>query len=158
MMDTYLQMLKESLDKKIEILNQILQYEERQQEMVKQENFDYEAFDKSVNEKVVLVDQIDALDDGFEKVYDRIRSELFLHKEKYAEQIRILQNQISEITDKNVAIQAMESRIKMAVDNRVKKDRLDLQQRRNSGKAAQSYYSNMRKLNYVDAQFMDRKK
>ena len=68
-MDTYLQMLKESLDKKIEILNQILQYEEQQQEMVKQENFDYEAFDKSVNEKVVLVDQIEALDDGFEKVY-----------------------------------------------------------------------------------------
>ena len=84
-MDTYLQMLKESLDKKIEILNQILQYEEQQQEMVKQENFDYEAFDKSVNEKVVLVDQIEALDDGFEKVYDRIRSELLLNKDKYVE-------------------------------------------------------------------------
>ncbi|MGN0412692.1 MAG: flagellar protein FliT, partial [Lachnospiraceae bacterium] len=83
-MDTYLQMLKESLDKKIEILNQILQYEEQQQEMVKQENFDYEAFDKSVNEKVVLVDQIEALDDGFEKVYDRIRSDLLLNKDKYA--------------------------------------------------------------------------
>ena len=106
-MDTYLQMLKESLDKKIEILNQILQYEEQQQEMVKQENFDYEAFDKSVNEKVVLVDQIEALDDGFEKVYDRIRSELLLNKDKYADQIRVLQNQISEITEMNVSIEAL---------------------------------------------------
>ena len=87
-----------------------------------------------------------------------IKQELLGDRDKYADQIRVLQNQISEITEKNVSIQALESRVKMAVDNRVKKDRLDLQQRRNSGKAAQSYYSNMRRLNYVDAQFMDRKK
>lgn len=153
-----MQMLKESLDKKLEILNQIMEYEQKQQDMIKLDAFPYEEFDKSVDEKVALVEQIDKLDEGFEKVYDRIRSQLLTNKDQYAEQIRLLQGLIAEITEKNVSIQAMESRIKMAVDQKIKKDRLDLQQRRNSGKAAQSYYTNMRKLNFVDSQFMDRKK
>ena len=71
-MDTYLDMLQDSLKKKLEILNKIMAHQEKESGMLK-ENMDMEAFDKSVNDKVALAESIDSLDDGFEQVYDRIR-------------------------------------------------------------------------------------
>lgn len=156
-MDTYLKMLGESLDKKIEILDRITQIDQNELELLKKEHFDMDGFDKSVDEKLKLMGQIDKLDEGFETVYDRIREKLLTNKDAYAPQIKRLQEQISQITEMNVSIQALESRIKLAVDNYAKRESATLNQRRNSGKAAQSYYNNMRKLNVVDAHFMDSK-
>lgn len=156
-MDTYLDMLQDSLKKKLEILNKIMAHQEKESGMLK-ENMDMEAFDKSVNDKVALAESIDSLDDGFEQVYDRIRQEMIGHKEKYAVQIRTLQDLIAEISEKNVLIQAEENRIRLEVDNYAKRESIALRQKRNNGKAARSYYNNMKKLNYVDSQFMDKKK
>lgn len=156
-MDTYLKMLGESLDKKIEILGRITQIDQNELELLKKEHFDMDGFDKSVDAKLKLMGQIDKLDEGFETVYDRIREKLLTNKDAYAPQIKHLQEQISRITEMNVSIQALESRIKLAVDNYARRESTTLNQRRNTGKAAQSYYNNMRKLNFVDAQFLDSK-
>ena len=156
-MDTYLKMLSESLDKKIQILNQIMQIGQEELELLKQEPFNMNSFDKSVDEKLKLMGQIDKLDEGFENVYDRIRKQMLAHKDEYAPQIKHLQEQISRITEMNVSIQALESRLKLAMDQYAKRENTTMNQKRNSGKAAQSYYNNMRKLNYVSAQYMDSK-
>lgn len=158
MMDTYLDMLQDSLKKKLEILNGIMRYQSEEAEMLKGESMDMEAFDKSISDKVALAEKIDSLDDGFEQVYDRIRKEMIEHKEKYAVQIRAMQDMIAEISEKNVLIQAEENRIKLEVDNFAKRESAALRQRRDNGKAARSYYNSMKKLNYVDSQFMDKKK
>ena len=68
------------------------------------------------------------------------------------------QDLIAEISEKNVLIQAEENRIRLEVDNYAKRESLALRQRRDTGKAARNYYNNMKKLNYVDSQFMDKKK
>lgn len=157
-MDTYLDMLQDSLKKKLEILNNIMKYQREEAEMLKGESMDIEAFDKSINGKVALAESIDPLDDGFERVYDRIREEMINHKDKYAVQIRAMQDMIGEISEKNVLIQAEENRIKLEVDNFAKRESAALRQRLDNGKAARSYYNNMKKLNYVASQFMDKKK
>ncbi len=157
-MDTYLDMLQDSLKKKLDILNEIIAYQSEEMDMLKEESMDMEVFDKSIDKKVALAEGIDKLDDGFEQVYDRIREEMIGHKEKYAVQIRAMQDMIGEITEKNASIQAEESRIKLAVDNYVRRESAALRQKRDNGKAARSYYNNMKKLNYVDSQFMDKKK
>ncbi len=157
-MDTYLDMLQDSLKKKLDILNEIIAYQREEMDMLKEESMDMEVFDKSIDKKVALAEGIDKLDDGFEQVYDRIREEMIGHKEKYAVQIRAMQDMIAEITEKNASIQAEESRIKLAVDNYVRRESAALRQKRDNGKAARSYYNNMKKLNYVDSQFMDKKK
>ena len=157
-MDTYLKMLGESLDKKIAILERIMQIDQNELELLKKEQFDMDGFDKSVDEKLKLMGQIDKLDEGFEMVYDRIRTQMLERKAEYAVQIKHLQQQISRITEMNVSIQALESRIKLAMDSFAKRENTTMNQRRNSGKAAQSYFNNMRKLNVVDSHFMDSKK
>lgn len=157
-MDTYLDMLQDSLKKKLDILNRIMEYQREESDMLKDENVDMEAFDKNIHDKVVLAESIDSLDDGFEQVYDRIRTEMMDHKEKYAVQIKAMQNMIGEISEKNVLIQAEENRLRLEVDNYAKRESAALRQKRDNGKAARSYYNNMKKLNYVGSQFMDKKK
>lgn len=157
-MDTYLDMLQDSLKKKLEILNRIMDHQKKEADMLREESMDMEAFDKSISEKVELAESIDSLDDGFEQVYDRVREEMIRHKENYAGYIRKMQDMIAEISEKNVLIQAEENRIKLEVNNYARRESAALRQRRDNGKAARSYYNNMKKLNYVDSQFMDKKK
>lgn len=156
-METYLDMLQDSLRKKLEILEKIMTCQKEESDMLKGESMDRDVFDRSMTEKVELAESIDSLDDGFEKVYDRVREEMIAHKESYVNQIRALQNMISEISEKNVLIQAEENRIRLEVENYAKRESAALRQRRDNGKAARSYYNNMKKLNYVGSQFMDRK-
>ena len=156
-METYLDMLQDSLRKKLEILDKIMTCQKEESDMLKGGSMDRDVFDRSMTEKVELAESIDSLDDGFEKVYDRIREEMIAHKEGYVNQIRALQNMISEISEKNVLIQAEENRIRLEVENYAKIESAALRQRRDNGKAARSYYNNMKKLNYVGSQFMDKK-
>ena len=157
-MDTYLDMLQDSLKKKLDILNRIMRYQKEESDMLQSESMQMEAFDKSIHEKVVLAESIDSLDDGFEQVYDRIREEMIRNKERYAGSIRAMQNMIAEISEKNILIQAEENRLRMEVDNFAKRESALLRQKRDPGKAARSYFNNMKKLNYVGSQFMDKKK
>lgn len=157
-MDTYLDMLQDSLKKKLDILNRIMDCQREESDMLKDENMDRDAFDRNITEKVELAESIDSLDDGFEQVYDRIREEMVNNKAKYAVQIKNMQNMIAEISEKNVLIQAEENRIKLEVNNYAKRESAALRLRRDNGKAARSYYNNMKKLNYVGSQFMDKKK
>ncbi len=156
-METYLDMLQDSLRRKLEILDKIMTCQKEESDMLKGGSMDRDVFDRSMTEKVELAESIDSLDDGFEKVYDRIREEMIAHKEGYVNQIRALQNMISEISEKNVLIQAEENRIRLEVENYAKRESAALRQRRDNGKAARSYYNNMKKLNYVGSQFMDKK-
>ena len=151
-------MLQDSLKKKLDILNRIMRYQKEESDMLQSESMQMEAFDKSIHEKVVLAESIDSLDDGFEQVYDRIREEMIRNKERYAGSIRAMQNMIAEISEKNILIQAEENRLRLEVDNFAKRESALLRQKRDNGKAARSYFNNMKKLNYVGSQFMDKKK
>ena len=156
-METYLDMLQDSLRKKLEILDKIMTCQKEESDMLKGGSMDRDVFDRSMTEKVELAESIDSLDDGFEKVYDRIREEMIAHKEGYVNQIRALQNMISEISEKNVLIQAEENRIRLEVENYAKRESAALRQRRDNGKAARSCYNNMKKLKYVGSQIIKKK-
>ncbi len=116
-MDTYLDMLRDSLKKKLDILNRIMDYQKKESDMLKG-SMDMEAFDKSINDKVALAESIDSLDDGFEQVYDRIRQEMIGNKEKYAVQIKELQDLIAEINEA-VYARIMENRTSIVIAHRL---------------------------------------
>lgn len=157
-MENYLSVLEDSLRKKQQILDELTTYTVQQQELLKAEELDYEAFDQLVEKKDPLIQMIMELDEGFETVYDRIKEQLIGRKEQYAVQIRILQNLISELTDKSVKLQAMEQRNKTAVEQQFRKSREKIRQGRQNKQAALNYYKNMNHSNYVPPQFLDDKK
>ena len=157
-MDNYLSVLEDSLKKKLQILDELTDYTMQQQELLKVEELDYEAFDRLVDQKEPLIQKIMELDQGFETVYDRIKEQLLGNKEQYVAQIRALQSLIGELTDKSVKLQTMEQRNKSAIEQQFRKSREKIRQGRQNKQAALNYYKNMNNANYVPPQFLDDKK
>ncbi|MGN0307989.1 MAG: hypothetical protein ACI4DN_07215, partial [Lachnospiraceae bacterium] len=98
MMKNYLQILQDSLVKKLEILTQIEARSHEQAEMLKEDQVSFEAIDRNMDDKARLISEMEALDKGFESLYEKIREELDSHRQEYKEEILSLQALIRKIT------------------------------------------------------------
>ncbi len=157
-MENYLSILEESLQKKYAILQTIENINGKQLELIQDLDMSLEAYDAYVDEKDVCIGQLDKLDEGFEGLYEKIAGQLQQNRQKYAEQIRRMQELIRQITEKSVSIQAQEARNKEAVEQFFRGKRQGIRKARLSSKAALDYYQSMNQSKVVDAQFMDKKK
>lgn len=166
MIKNYLDVLEESLLKKIKVLDKISDYNVKQEQLFKTigngqdavSNPDFEQFDKYVQEKDELIQELTKLDNGFETLYNRIAEQLKQNRSQYSEKIKKLQELIGQITEKSVRIQAQEARNKELVEKYFKDVRSGIKQGRRSSKAAYDYYKNMNRTNVIPPQFMDTKK
>nr|WP_296480336.1 flagellar protein FliT [uncultured Acetatifactor sp.] len=158
MTGNYLTLLEESLRRKLQVMDEIQKYNLRQQEIFQADNVDLERFDEYVEEKGRLIEQLTALDNGFEKLYANVAEELKGNREQYAKQIKTLQGLVTEVTDTSVAIQAQEARNKKQVEDFFVKERKKLHMNRKTSKAAINYYKTMNKSSVIMPQFMDDKK
>ena len=158
MITSYLNILQDSLIKKIELLEQIEKKSLEQSEMIKGTNVDLELVDVNMDEKAKLIEEIVKLDNGFESIYEKVREQLLVNKEQYKVQIHNLQGLISKITEKSTAIQAIEARNKAQMDIVFATQKKEVQNRRNAMSVARDYYQNMNKVKHVSPQFMDHKK
>ena len=152
------QILVESLEKKSRILDEIMEENEAQERLFKQEELDMEALDASTDRMGELAEKLELLDEGFESVYDRIRQELIENKSAYRTEIKRMKELIAVITEKVVSINAARMRNKLQAENRFKKSRQQIGKASSKMKVSQNYYNNMNRLNYVDPQFYDNKK
>ena len=158
MMKNYLQIMQESLMQKLDILSQIEEKSKEQGIMAAREDVTLEEIDANMDEKSALIDKLTQLDAGFEALFDNIRKELLDNKDAYKEQIRCIQELVSEVMAKSASIEALEARNKAAIEEIFRKRRKELQHRKNVSSAANSYYKTANKLSYVNPQFLDRTK
>ena len=91
MTENYLTLLEESLKRKLQVMDEIQKYNLRQQEIFQSGNVESDKFDEYVDEKGALIDRLNALDSGFEKLYAKVAQELKENREQYTAQIRTLQ-------------------------------------------------------------------
>ena len=152
------QILLQSLEKKNRLLDQMIRQNGVQEGILKQEEFDMDAFDEAIDLQSSYVEQLEMLDRGFETVYDRVREELIENKESYREEITRMKEQIQQITDKIVTLNAGNMRNKMLAENQFKRKRQAIGAGASKNKVAKNYYNNMNNLNYVSPQFYDNKK
>lgn len=155
-MENQLSILSESLDKKLQVLQEIQEYNTRQEQAFKQEQADLESFDDAMEEKELLIEKLTQLDEGFETLFERVSKELKDHREQYAPQIKEMQEKVKQVMDLSVAIQAQEARNKKLVENYFAKARTGLKQNRQNSRAAYDYYKNMNG-GMVSSQYMDSK-
>lgn len=154
----YLQVLEESLYKKLDILQRISEQNLRQEQILKAETVEEVNFEKSIEEKGALIEELEKLDDGFESLYAHIKEQLLEGKEKYRQQIAGLQELIGQVTEKSVSIQAQEERNRVLAEKYFTNEKLKLQKGRRSSKVALDYYRNMKQSQVIEPQFMDKKK
>jgi hypothetical protein len=157
MIERYLDILIDSLTKKLALLEELDDLTGKQTEILKLEDMDFAVFDEYVTRKDNCVLELTKLDEGFDLVYRNIRDELPGNKEKYATQIALLQNQISEIMDLSMSLQAQEARNQTALNQVFQREREQLGKRRKSTRVALDYYKSA-SVGTLSPQFVDKKK
>ena len=158
MIRSYLQILQDSLDKKLNLLISIETKSLEQAEMLKNPEVDLVAVDRNMDEKAELIKQILSLDEGFESIYAKIREQLTLNKEQYKNEIMAIKFMIEKVTEKSASIQAIEARNKAQMEVVLNGQKRTLQNKRSAMSVARDYYQNMNKVKHVSPQFLDQKK
>lgn len=158
MTEDYLQIMIESLEKKIEVLDQVLGLDKRQLSVALEQPFDMQKYDKTMEEKGKLIDELNKLDDGFTSTYERVRDEVQANPKAYAEKVRRMQDLIRMAIDKGVAVEVQEQRGKQAMESAMSVKHKEIRNIRMSNAVAAKYYKAMSRINDVDPQLMDRKK
>lgn len=158
MVSAALDMLEESLEKKIVILNQIEEQNEKQRDVLQDPgNVNESAFDETVEIKGKLIEQILSLDEGFQSLFDKVKAEVGTDKTKYSDQIKRMQRLIQEITGKSASIEASEHRNKKLAEKYFSTSREHMNQSRQSSSAAFNYYQTMNNFKNIPPQFYDTK-
>lgn len=156
-MENYLQVLEESLHKKVSVLERMSRLNEEQEKLLSEKEVDMDAFDLTLDQKGTLIDELNKLDEGFESLYQHIKEQLAKEKEKYRPHITRLQEMIAKITDQSVSLQAQEARNKRLAEQYFSRLKKEVKQGRVNSKAALDYYRNMNKSSVIQPQFMDKK-
>ena len=146
----YIQILIKSLQKKIETLDFISSVNMEQKKLAEEENFDLEAFEKTLEKKQEGIDALNKLDEGFETVFERVKPEIT--------EIEQLKKLVTLVTEKGIIAQTEEARNKALIEKQFSGLRKDIRQKKMTKNVTNNYYKNMNKLNVIDSVFMDKKK
>ena len=154
----YIEILIDSLKKKISILDEIKNANEKQRIIAMEMNIDDGSFDEIVQTKDMLIARLNELDKGFDTVYNRVKDELTINSSHHIVEIAELKGLISTITGMGMDIQAQEKRNEELIMRNFDNMRRKVNDTKTSRKVAANYYQTMSKSNYVEPQFMDKKK
>ena len=154
----YLELLIQSLKKKLLLLNQIIVLNQQQKEMLMDENLDPDTLDVNVREKDELISQVTQLDDGFDEVYAHIADLMKKNHSDYEEELDRMRELIRQIMAKDASIRADEQRNYELAQKKFARVKKQIREVKTSQKIVNRYYQNMMQQRQADIQYMDNKK
>ena len=152
-----LQVLVDTLEKKKVVLAEILRLTGEQEKFISLAQPDMESFDRAVRAKEEQIAELEKLDAGFDRLFSRIREELLSHKERYANEIRRMQELIRETMDQGSEIHLREQQNKKTIEQAFFKSRTQIAKNRTANRVAYDYYKAMTSSPMGDPHFMDHK-
>ncbi len=161
MKNSYVNILIESLEDKNAVLDEIIAEDREQSRILKDEEPDLDALEKSQEHIGELAQKLDKLNDGFQSVYDRVRGELQNNKELYRDEIRKMQELITDITGKSVKIEAEQNRNKRNAEKLFTEKKRNFREQRNNVRKLNLYANQMHNVipvGQAEAAFLDKKK
>lgn len=156
--NTYLNILTDSLDEKSDVLKKIYEVTKRQNEYVNTSKIDLEEFDIYITEKQQYIDRLDILDSGFQSTFDRISDELKQNINLYKDKLRILKNKITIASEIGIKIQVLEEKNKIIMEEYFRNRKREIKKFKKSKKTATNYYKNMNDSFKEQSYFLDKKK
>ena len=158
MVSASLDMLEESLVKKIEILRDMQEENDKQRDALKNpETLELQAFDDAVEKKGEMIDQLLLMDEGFQSLFDKVKEEIGNNKDKYKDQIQRMKQHIEEITSLSASIEASERRNKKLAEEYFSYTRHQMNEGKQTSAAAFNYYRTMTNFKDIPPQFLDEK-
>ena len=159
MNENYVDIMLQSLKKKVTVLNQIIELNRQQKILLDDPNLPPESLEQNLSDKDQMIRKLNELDEGFEELYNRVKDELQAQRAQYVSQISQMQDLIKEITEKSAMIQTQELRNKEKAIQKFSGIREQVKGVRNSQKVVKQYYQNMMKQNsYTGASVVDSRK
>ncbi len=154
----YLDLLIRSLRKKLVLLNRIAVLSQEQRALLMDEDMTPEAFDINVRDKDDIVQQIVALDEGFDEVYAHIKDLMERDHSAYEEQLSELRELIRLVMAKDAAIRADEQQNYELAQKKFATIKSRVREVKASQKMVSSYYKSMMRQKPGEAMFLDNKK
>ena len=155
----YVVMLRESLEKKADILRVLLIRNNEQAAILQDPNTLPEDLEKNMNMKSELIDRIVMLDDGFQQLFNRVKAILDEDRASYADEIKLMQELIKRVTDLTADVEATEYRNKEYAKTRFANVKKEAREIKRSGDVVSSYYKHMMSpQTTADPAFLDKKK
>lgn len=155
---TYVNIMKESLVRKKNYLQEILELTNKQGELATTDKLDEEAFSKLVDRKEVLISNVNEIDKGFTSVYERVRKEILENKDLYKDELKAIQDSIRQCVELGMNIESAEHRNKSALEAAFAKSFKGVKQLKQSKQVATKYYKSMSNGMVNDSILYDRKK
>lgn len=155
---TYVNIMQESLLRKKQYLEQILELTREQEQIARAEKFDEDAFGTAIDKKEVLIDNVNEIDKGFSSVYDRVRAEVLSDQELYRDELGSMQTLIKECVDLGMEIEVLEERNRAVLEQVFAVGFQGIRQVKQSKQIANKYYKSMSNGNVNDSMLYDRKK
>ncbi len=155
----YVVMLRESLEKKADVLR-ILDIRNKEQEAIlKDPNSTPDDLEKNMNLKSELIERIVMLDDGFEQLFKRVKAIIEADRDSYADEIKLMQELIKKVTALTADVEAGEYRNKEYAKTRFADVKKEAREIKKSSDVVSTYYKHMMSpQTTADPAFLDKKK
>ncbi|MCR4694909.1 MAG: flagellar protein FliT [Pseudobutyrivibrio sp.] len=155
----YVIMLRESLEKKVDVLRILVVRNQEQAAILKNPMSEPDELEKNINLKAELIDRITMLDDGFEQLFNKVKPEVEAHREEYADEIKKMQDLIRRIADLTADVEAAEYKNREYAKEKFAKVKSDAREIKKNSEVVSKYYKTMMNPSKgVDPAFLDRKK
>jgi proline dehydrogenase len=154
----YLNILIESLDKKSEILNNILKLTNEQHQVINKEELDLDIFEKIIDKKQKLIEEIELIDSGFQSTYERIKESISNQLDLYKDEVVLIKQKITQVSEIGISIQVIEEKNKQDIENHFKRTKKKVMTFKKNRSSAANYYKNMSNSFKEQSFFLDKKK
>lgn len=154
----YINILKDTLKKKIYLLDELLEETYRQEQAISLAEADVDAFQEGIEKKEPVILQLNKLDDGFELVYEKFGAAIKENKQSYREDILELQSYIKKVMEKSTLLQGMEKSNKIKLESYLSQKKVEVRAYKVSNQAVGNYYKNMSEGYQNESIFLDKKK
>ena len=139
----YVSMMVDSLKKKRDVLTSLFGLTLDQEALLRASELDADSFMGLVDSKGEYIDELDKLDEGFDRLYKRFEHEIIVNRDAYGTEISRMKDLISDITDLGSKIQVMEKKNDERFKLYIKNEKSRLRSASQSQQTAMAYAQNM---------------
>lgn len=140
------------------LLDKIIQITLLQEANLSATPFSMDVFDETLADKATIIEQLNKLDEGFEKVYDHVKEEISDNRMQYKDEILMLQELIKQVTEKSVKVQTEELRNKSKMELYFANSKKEIKNFKMSRQTVTNYYKSMPNQHQGQSYFLDKKK
>lgn len=139
----YVDMMVDTLKRKEEILTIIYNKTKEQEILLKEEELNQEKFNELIQEKGERIEQLNQMDEGFDRLFRQVEREINANRDAYREQIQTMQKMITLVGELGMKIQALEHQNSERFKIYLSAQRKTIRDFHVNSRTASTYYKNM---------------